>query len=505
MRCWGANYGGQLGDGTTTFRSAPVAVERLSRVVAITAGDRHTCALREDGTVWCWGANNVGQLGTPPAAGRPIGASGLSKEHQVFPAAVPGVAGVTAIAAGAMHSIALTAAGSLYSWGQPEFPLDRPEDREAFRRAVPQVTRIAAGVNLDCAFGHDGVYCWGPDRSFVIPGSSGTSAISELVGAQMLDPFAIGHGIACGVDATRSVHCWGERESLGNGEKRSYSDPVGRDVTVDGLTDVVQLASRWQTCAVTAGGRVACWGRPMFSASEGDEDQIQPRPVWVSGISDAVKVVTGESSTCVQTRNGSVWCWGENGYGQLGDATTESNAHPTRVRFCADRPEMVFPEPPEGVPLVAALQRDVCYGSCPVYSVRVYEDGTVIYRGDWHVRVRGGRKARLSPADLDALRRAFRRAKFLAMNYRCRFDATDASTARLFFTDGAKARLISHYHGCTGDPPALKILEDDIDRLVGTNRWVGTVRHGQVELEAMEGPLAVPGVAEETGEAPPRH
>lgn len=503
VRCWGANYGGQLGDGTTTFRSAPVAVEKLSSVVKITAGDRHTCALRQDGTVWCWGANDVGQLGKTHTAGRPVAMMGLSKEHQASPVVVAGIAGVTAIAAGATHSIALTAAGSLYSWGQLGFPLDRPDDRESFQHAVSRVTRIAAGADLDCAFGHNGVYCWGPDRSWVIPRSTGASAISELVGARMLDPFVIGHGIACGVDPTRSVHCWGERQSLGNGEKRSYGDPLGRDVTVDGLTDIVQLASRWETCAVTADGRVACWGGPMFSALEGDGDQVQPRPVWVSGISDAAKVVAGDSTTCVQTTEGSVWCWGENGYGQLGDATTESKAHPTRVRFCADGSETVFPEPPEGVALIAALQRDVCYGSCPVYSVRVYEDGTVIYRGDWHVRVRGGRKARLSPNDLETLRDAFRRANFLDLNYRCRFETTDASTARLFFTDSGKARLISHYHGCNGDPPALKTLEDDIDRLVGTNRWVGSVRHGQVDLGAMEGPLTVPGVVEETGEAIP--
>src|SRR5262249_44825027 len=63
VRCWGSNYRGQLGDGTTTFRSAPVAVTGLRDVAFIAAGERHTCAARRDGSVSCWGSNDHGQLG----------------------------------------------------------------------------------------------------------------------------------------------------------------------------------------------------------------------------------------------------------------------------------------------------------------------------------------------------------------------------------------------------------------------------------------------------------
>ena len=66
IRCWGANQRGQLGDGTRTFRTAPVPVKGLADAVAVSAGDRHTCALKRDGTVWCWGENDFGQMGRPP-------------------------------------------------------------------------------------------------------------------------------------------------------------------------------------------------------------------------------------------------------------------------------------------------------------------------------------------------------------------------------------------------------------------------------------------------------
>ena len=64
--CWGYNGQGQLGDGTTNNRNTPTQTSSLGTdrtAVAITAGMYHTCAILDDGSGSCWGRNYEGQLG----------------------------------------------------------------------------------------------------------------------------------------------------------------------------------------------------------------------------------------------------------------------------------------------------------------------------------------------------------------------------------------------------------------------------------------------------------
>ncbi|MFT4036309.1 MAG: hypothetical protein QM679_12115, partial [Patulibacter sp.] len=61
--CWGGGDYGQLGNGSTSDSSSPVAVSGLSDAVSVSAGDYHSCAVRSGGSVACWGNGYYGQLG----------------------------------------------------------------------------------------------------------------------------------------------------------------------------------------------------------------------------------------------------------------------------------------------------------------------------------------------------------------------------------------------------------------------------------------------------------
>jgi alpha-tubulin suppressor-like RCC1 family protein len=117
VRAWGNNQFGQLGDGSSTNSMIPVLVKGtggigvLGDVIAIATGELHSLALLKDGTVRAWGANFSGQLGD--------GTNTNSK----FPVLVKGTGGVgflgnvTAIATEGFHSLALLKDGTVRAWG----------------------------------------------------------------------------------------------------------------------------------------------------------------------------------------------------------------------------------------------------------------------------------------------------------------------------------------------------------------------------------------------------
>lgn len=71
VSCWGDNSQEQLGAVTAeTFSIGPVAVAGLTDVVAVSAGNVHTCALLISGSIRCWGSGFEGQLGDGPSGRR---------------------------------------------------------------------------------------------------------------------------------------------------------------------------------------------------------------------------------------------------------------------------------------------------------------------------------------------------------------------------------------------------------------------------------------------------
>ncbi|MDP7003380.1 MAG: hypothetical protein QF911_07450, partial [Candidatus Thalassarchaeaceae archaeon] len=169
VACWGYNGFGQLGDGTNTDRDTPTPTSSLGAgrtAVAISAGGSHTCALLDNGSVACWGSNSGGQLGDGTVPGGSPADSSTPTQTSSLGAGRTAVA----ISAGDAHTCALLDDGSVSCWGRNSW--GQLGDGTTGDRDTPTPTSslganrtavaISAGASHTCAILDDGsVSCWG--------------------------------------------------------------------------------------------------------------------------------------------------------------------------------------------------------------------------------------------------------------------------------------------------------------------------------------------------------
>jgi alpha-tubulin suppressor-like RCC1 family protein len=215
LYCWGDNSYGQLGNGSSTSTSVPVAIPDLtSGVAAVAAGTFFVCALLSDGTVDCWGYNGNGQLG-----------NGSTKWSSV-PTKVSGLTGATAIGAGWFSACAVTS-GGVSCWGDNSLgelgngtttPSQVPVD--VFGLPVGGATEVAVGRTTACAVAAGGAFCWGtpPIGNGSSPMKFFTSAVPVTGLGSGVTAVAVGDLAACAA-VVDGVRCWGLNTAgeLGNG------------------------------------------------------------------------------------------------------------------------------------------------------------------------------------------------------------------------------------------------------------------------------------------------
>lgn len=330
VKCWGHNDSGQLGDGTTTSSIAPVDVSGLSTgAMSISAGRSHTCAVAAGGGVWCWGANYHGQLGDGTQTNRqiPVTVNGLA-------------AGMNAVAAGDQHTCGLTSGGSVKCWGANGYG-QLGDGTTTSSNAPVNVTDMATGVTAiiagayhTCAvMANGGVKCWGNnDNGQLGNGSTSDHSIPGDVNGLTASAITTGDDHTCALTPGGGVKCWGRNDFGQVGDGTVNNRPVPVDVS--GLTTGAHgmCAGSSHTCALMDGGGAKCWGHNNFGQLGNGATDDASMPVSVSGLVEGVTAIAaGQSHTCVLTLAGGVKCWGNNFFGQLGDGSTIGHLNPVVV------------------------------------------------------------------------------------------------------------------------------------------------------------------------------
>ena len=298
VECWGYNFAGDLGIGTTGGPDGaggydtPQVVTGITNAVSVTGdGDASYCAVLSSGGMDCWGENADGELGN----GNSDGPDGGGYDT---PQAVTGVTNAVSAISDSSGFCAVLSSGGVDCWGD----------------------------NVDGELGNGAV--GGPDCSGSCNGTP--QAVTGLTDADSV----IGNGLGnCALLSTGGVDCWGDNEgdNLGNGTVDGPDNGSGYDTpqAVTGITNAVSVTSDNDgACAVLSTGEVDCWGEngsgQLGSGTSGGPDggSGYDTPQAVTGITDVDSMASDAESYCALLSTGGMDCWGENAYGDLGIGTT---------------------------------------------------------------------------------------------------------------------------------------------------------------------------------------
>jgi alpha-tubulin suppressor-like RCC1 family protein len=316
---WANNSDGQLGNNSTTARRVPGTVAGLGTITAVAAGATHSLALDSTGLVWAWGDNTTyGALGDG------------STTDRLTPVQLA-LTSVTKIAAGGNHSLALRSTGELYVWGRNsngQLGLADTTHRTSPTLLMSGVTDMAAGASHSVFVKTDGtVWAMGLNANGQLGDASTTqrTAPVQMTGVTSAVSVAAGgsHSLVRRSDGTlRAVgaNTWGQ---LGDASQTQRTTAV----SVTGISTAVEIAAgTTHSYARLADGTVKSWGS-NGSYELGDNTQTtRTSPVTVTGLASISGIGAGQSFGIAVSTTGVVYTWGSNSYAEQGDGTITTPA-----------------------------------------------------------------------------------------------------------------------------------------------------------------------------------
>ena len=275
---WGNNNLGQLGLGDLTNRTVPTQVGTASNWAFVSAKRLFSMAITTSGTLWAWGYNNDNQLGLNDEINRNI------------PTQVGTATDWKMVATTEQFCIGIKTNGSLWSWGESVFG----------------------------ALGQGNTY------QLAVPTQIGTSTQWKTV--------SLGSNHAFAITTAGTLWAWGY-------DNQSYT--LGLGINYDYIKTPVQVgtASNWDTVAtlsshtlaITTSGTLWAWGNNSNGQLGNPSVSNVNIPLQVGTETHWSSIATGSNFSIATTTSGTLWAWGDNYFGQLGLGDTNRRIQPTQV------------------------------------------------------------------------------------------------------------------------------------------------------------------------------
>ena len=364
----GDNSKGQLGDGSTTSRTAPVRV--LANVRALSAGVSHSLFIKTDGTAWAVGGNSDGELGDGTQTSRTTPVQILSGVRAVATSCSPYPAGSQQLTHAS--SLFLKTDGTVWSTGYNQY--GQLGDGGGASRSTPfqimsGVVAIAAGASHSLFLKADGSV-W----------AAGRNTYGQLADGSATDRYALVKLPITGVkaiaaSASRSYFLKTDGTVLVAGENYSTSTNAYLPVLI--LTDVSDLsAGTLHALFVKTDG--TAWAAGYNGDGQLGDNSLTTRlipPVQI--LSGIQRVFAGASHSFFLGTDGVLRATGNNAYGQLGDGSVVSRETPVPINGRSQT--IAFTSPVDGAqPYVPSLALSAISDSgLPVSFVVVSGPATV--------------------------------------------------------------------------------------------------------------------------------
>jgi len=304
--CWGLNNVGQLGLGDTTERHAPTQVGTNTDWASVAAGDTYTCGLTSDGTRYCWGNNGSWQLG--------LGVT----ENQLRPTRRLGEGKWKSVSVKSHHSCGIRTDGTGHCWGNNFFyQFGRGKDDRKNSTTPKAVSgghtwnELHVGGDYTCGIDTSGVrYCWGSDDTGDLGLGTGSPTFvavpTSLAGDGAWTALSLG-SVGCGLSTAKRLYCWGSEPAS------VEQNPVNwRQVSVGSIF----------TCGITSTRTRYCMGLNNFGQLGLGHTQNKDAMTSLEGDGAYLSISAGGSHACGISTANRLYCWGENKYGEVGDGAT---------------------------------------------------------------------------------------------------------------------------------------------------------------------------------------